>query len=36
MHWTDPAGLELFSRMVDRNRTLGVLLIVTFGPEFDP
>src|SRR5262249_8552792 len=35
-HWTDPTGLELFSRTVDRLRTLRVLLIVTFRPEFDP
>jgi predicted ATPase len=35
-HWTDPTSLELFSRMVDRIRTLRVLLIVTFRPEFDP
>jgi class 3 adenylate cyclase/predicted ATPase len=35
-HWTDPTSLELFSRAVDRLRTLRVLLIVTFRPEFDP
>jgi class 3 adenylate cyclase len=35
-HWTDPTSLELFSRSVDRIRTLPVLLIVTFRPEFDP
>jgi predicted ATPase/class 3 adenylate cyclase len=35
-HWTDPTSLELFSRTVDRIRTLRVLLIVTFRPEFDP
>jgi predicted ATPase len=35
-HWTDPTSLELFSRTVDRIRRLGVLLIVTFRPEFDP
>jgi class 3 adenylate cyclase/predicted ATPase len=35
-HWTDPTSLELFSRAVDRIRTLRVLLIVTFRPEFDP
>src|SRR5262249_41418951 len=29
-------SLELFSRTVDRIRTLRVLLIVTFRPEFDP
>jgi class 3 adenylate cyclase len=35
-HWTDPTSLELFSRTVDRIRTLRVLLIVTFRPEFEP
>jgi predicted ATPase len=35
-HWTDPTSLELFSRTVDRIRTLGALLIVTFRPEFNP
>jgi predicted ATPase len=35
-HWADPTSLELFSRTVDRIRTLRVLLIVTFRPEFDP
>jgi predicted ATPase len=36
VHWTDPTSLELFSGTVDRIRTLRVLLIVTFRPEFDP
>jgi predicted ATPase len=35
-HWTDPTSLELFSRTVDRIRTLRALLIVTFRPEFEP
>ena len=35
-HWTDPTSLELFGRVVDRIRTLRVLLIVTFRPEFEP
>jgi predicted ATPase len=34
-HWADPTSLEAFSRVVDRLRTLRVLLIVTFRPEFD-
>ena len=34
-HWTDPTSLEVFGRIVDRIRTLRVLLIVTFRPEFD-
>ena len=35
-HWTDPTSLEAFGRAVDRLRTLRVLLIVTFRPEFEP
>jgi len=35
-HWTDPTSLEVFSRIVDRIRTLRALLIVTFRPEFEP
>ena len=34
-HWTDPTSLETFGRVVDRARSLAVLLIVTFRPEFD-
>ena len=36
VHWIDPTSLELLGRTVDRLRTLGVLLIVTYRPEFDP
>jgi predicted ATPase len=35
-HWVDPTSIEAFSRAVDRTRTFGVLLIVTYRPEFDP
>jgi class 3 adenylate cyclase/predicted ATPase len=35
-HWADPTSLEAFGRAVDRMRTLGVLLIVTYRPEFEP
>ena len=35
-HWTDPTSLEVFSRVIDRVRTLRALLIVTFRPEFEP
>ena len=35
-HWADPTSLEAFSRTVDRIRTLQVLLLVTFRPEFEP
>ena len=34
-HWTDPTSLEAFSRTGDRIKTLPVLLIVTFRPEFN-
>jgi class 3 adenylate cyclase/tetratricopeptide (TPR) repeat protein len=33
-HWSDPTSLEAFGRVVDRVRSLRVLLIVTFRPEF--
>jgi class 3 adenylate cyclase/predicted ATPase/tRNA A37 threonylcarbamoyladenosine biosynthesis protein TsaE len=35
-HWTDPTSLEMVGRVVDRVRSLPVLLIVTFRPECDP
>jgi predicted ATPase len=35
-HWTDPTSLETLGRVVDRARSLPVLLIVTFRPEFEP
>jgi class 3 adenylate cyclase len=35
-HWTDPTSMEAFSKVVERLRTLRVLLIVTFRPEFEP
>jgi predicted ATPase len=34
-HWADPTSLEAFGRAVDRIRTLKVLLLATFRPEFD-
>ena len=36
VHWIDPTTLEVLGRTVDRLRTLGVLLIVTYRPEFNP
>src|SRR5262249_25588570 len=33
-HWADPTSLEVLSRIVDRVRSLRVLLIVTSRPEF--
>jgi class 3 adenylate cyclase/predicted ATPase len=35
-HWIDPTSLEALGRAVDRIKTLRVLLIVTFRPEFAP
>ena len=35
-HWIDPTSLEALGQSVDRIRTLGVLLIVTYRPEFEP
>jgi predicted ATPase len=34
-HWSDPTSLEAFGRAVDQIKTLPVLLIVTFRPEFN-
>ena len=36
VHWIDPTSLEVLGRAVDRLKTLGVLLIVTYRPEFEP
>jgi TolB-like protein/class 3 adenylate cyclase/predicted ATPase/Flp pilus assembly protein TadD len=35
-HWIDPTSRELLDLMIERIRTLPVLLIVTFRPEFQP
>jgi class 3 adenylate cyclase/predicted ATPase len=35
VNWVDPTSLEVLGRVVDRLRTLRVLLLVTFRPEFD-
>jgi class 3 adenylate cyclase/predicted ATPase len=35
-HWADPTSLEALGRTVDRIRTLSVLLIVTYRPEYEP
>ena len=34
-HWVDPTSLEVFGRTVEQIKTLPVLLIVTFRPEFN-
>ena len=36
VHWIDPTSLEAVGRTVDRLKTLEVLLIVTYRPEFEP
>ena len=36
VHWIDPTSLEALSRTVDRIKTISVLLIVTYRPEFEP
>jgi predicted ATPase len=36
VHWIDPTSLELLDLTVDHIRSLPVLLIVTFRPEFQP
>jgi predicted ATPase len=35
-HWIDPTSRELLDLTVERIRSLPVLLIVTFRPEFQP
>jgi len=35
-HWADPTSLEAVGRTVERIRALGVLLIVTYRPDFEP
>ena len=36
VHWIDPTSLEALGRTVDRLRSLGVLLLLTYRPEFEP
>jgi predicted ATPase len=36
VHWIDPTSLEVLGRGVDRLKTLAVLLIITYRPEFEP
>jgi hypothetical protein len=36
VHWIDPTSLEALGRTVDRLRPLGVLLLLTYRPEFEP
>ena len=36
VHWIDPTSLEALSRGVGRASGIGVLLIITYRPEFEP
>ena len=36
VHWIDPTSLEALGRTVDRLKALGILLIVTYRPEYEP
>jgi predicted ATPase len=36
VHWADPTSLEALNRAIERIRTLGLLMIVTYRPEFEP
>lgn len=34
VHWIDPTSFELLERLIERVRSLPVLLVITFRPEF--
>ena len=36
LHWIDPTSFELLGRTVERLKTLRVLLVITYRPEFEP
>ena len=36
VHWIDPTSLEALGRGIDRIKSIGVLLIITHRPEFEP
>jgi predicted ATPase len=36
LHWTDPSTLEWLGLLVEQCPTAGVLLLLTFRPEFEP
>jgi tetratricopeptide (TPR) repeat protein len=36
VHWIDPTSLEALGRSIDRIKSVGVLLIITYRPEFEP
>ena len=35
VHWIDPTTLEVLGRGIDRIKSAGVLLILTYRPEFE-
>jgi class 3 adenylate cyclase len=36
VHWIDPSTLELLGLVIERIQRLGVLVLITFRPEFQP
>ena len=36
LHWIDPSTLELLSLLIERLRSVRVILLLTYRPEFDP
>src|SRR5271154_2264044 len=36
IHWIDPTSLEALGRGIDRIKSVGVLLIITYRPQFEP
>ena len=36
IHWIDPTTLEVLGRGIDRIKSVGVLLVITYRPEFEP
>ena len=36
VHWIDPTSLEALGRGIDRIKSVGALLIVTYRPDFEP
>jgi predicted ATPase len=36
VHWIDPTSLEALGRGIDRIKSVGVLLIIRYRPEFGP
>ncbi|RWO75240.1 MAG: adenylate cyclase [Mesorhizobium sp.] len=34
VHWIDPTSLELLEQLIERARSLPILLVITFRPEF--